>query len=252
MKFAFGVCAGPSDRLEKICLPALQRFCPDVDVLVRRGESSIASAYNSMIAESIEGGFDAVIFIHDDVELKEDPRPAIERCVVEHEDAAVIGVVGSTGAQFHWWPDGDPRGYAVDTRQEFDYGGGTHVVDVVDGLFLAMSRWALQNLRFDPSIGRWHGYDSDICWQARAAGQQVLVTDVALFHHARPLQGYDLRPFEQAKAAFLLKWHPEASRRRRLGWQILTTVLGQRTKTALGQTTRFLRAMHSRSKFASH
>ena len=107
-----------------------------------------------------------------------------------------------------------------------DFGGGTHDVDVVDGLFLALSRWALDNLRFDEAIGAWHGYDSDICRQAHADGKRVLVTDVALFHHARPLAGYDLTPFEQARARFLLKWRPTAPLWRRLIWRAQTSAVG--------------------------
>ena len=43
---------------------------------------------------------------------------------------------------------------------------------------MAMSPWAVQNLRFDETLGQaLHGYDFDICMQARAAGKKVVTAD---------------------------------------------------------------------------
>ena len=46
-----------------------------------------------------------------------------------------------------------------------------------------MSPWAIENLRFDESLGKLHGYDFDICMQARAAGKKVVTTDFRAIHH---------------------------------------------------------------------
>ena len=39
----------------------------------------------------------------------------------------------------------------------------TGEVDTVDGFVLALSPWAVRNVRFDESLGQLHGYDFDFC-----------------------------------------------------------------------------------------
>jgi GT2 family glycosyltransferase len=243
--WVLGVCVGPSDRFERHCLPSLEAHCADAPLLVKREQVSIAHAYNQLMAEALALAADGLILLHDDVELRSDPRPQLQQCMSE-PSVAIVGAVGSRGAAFHWWPDGQAFGYAEDTRQTFDYGGGTHEVDVVDGLIMALSPWAMRNLRFDASIGAWHGYDSDICTMARLQGKRVLVTDLKLFHHARPLAGYDTRPFGQARANYLLKWRPDAPRRQRLRWGIERTRVGQYLATSASGWRRTIRASAKR------
>ena len=45
-------------------------------------------------------------------------------------------------------------------------------VDSIDGFVMALSPWAMRNLRFDESLGQIHGYDFDICMQVRTRGQE--------------------------------------------------------------------------------
>jgi GT2 family glycosyltransferase len=59
----------------------------------------------------------------------------------------------------------------------------TGEVDSVDGVVIVMSPWAVRELRFDESLGNLHGYDLDICLQARAAGRKVVTTDIRVIHH---------------------------------------------------------------------
>jgi hypothetical protein len=61
--------------------------------------------------------------------------------------------------------------------------GNTGEVDTIDGLVIAMSPWAVRELRFDESLGQFHGYDLDICLQARAAGKRVVTQDFKVVHH---------------------------------------------------------------------
>ena len=55
----------------------------------------------------------------------------------------------------------------------------TGEVDAIDGFVMAVSPWAVRNLRFDESLGKIHGYDFDFCAQARAAGHKVVTADLA-------------------------------------------------------------------------
>jgi hypothetical protein len=56
-------------------------------------------------------------------------------------------------------------------------------VETLYGVLLAFSPWAVHNLRCDESIGPLHGYDYDLCRQARAAGRKVVTADLNVAHH---------------------------------------------------------------------
>ena len=81
-------------------------------------------------------------------------------------------------------------------------------VDSIDGFVMAFSPWAIENLRFDESFGgKLHGYDFDICMQARAAGKKVLVTDLKVVHHHSLQTIHDDSGWTAAHAALAEKWH---------------------------------------------
>ena len=48
---------------------------------------------------------------------------------------------------------------------------------------MGLSPWAMENLRFDESLGKIHGYDFDFCMQARTAGKKVVTADFQVVHH---------------------------------------------------------------------
>jgi hypothetical protein len=56
-------------------------------------------------------------------------------------------------------------------------------VDTLDGFCLALSPWAVKNLRWDESLGQIHGYDFDFCLQVREAGKKVVTADLKVIHH---------------------------------------------------------------------
>ena len=59
----------------------------------------------------------------------------------------------------------------------------TGEVDNLDGFLIGLTPWAIQNLRFDESLGKSHGYDADLCLQAREAGRKVVTADLKVVHH---------------------------------------------------------------------
>ena len=60
----------------------------------------------------------------------------------------------------------------------------TGEVETVDGFVMALSPWAVRELRFDESLGQaLHGYDFDYCLQAREAGRKVVTADFRVIHH---------------------------------------------------------------------
>src|SRR6476620_10727204 len=70
--FAFGVCAGPSDKFERISQPGiLASQEPDSLVMVLRGQQSIFAGYNQMIEQAVAADVEGLVLIHDDARLRD-------------------------------------------------------------------------------------------------------------------------------------------------------------------------------------
>jgi hypothetical protein len=92
----------------------------------------------------------------------------------------------------------------------------TGEVDSVDGFVMAVSPWAVENLRFDESLGKLHGYDFDFCMQARAAGKKVVTADFRVVHHHSLELISDAETWIEAHIRVAEKWDgrlPSAERR---------------------------------------
>ncbi|MFN8201198.1 MAG: hypothetical protein U0S48_01445, partial [Solirubrobacteraceae bacterium] len=73
-------------------------------------------------------------------------------------------------------------------------------------LLMALSPWAVRNLRFDQgTYSGFHAYDVDFCFAARAVGRKVVVADLPLMHHTKGGYG-DKAVWDAADAAFRAKW----------------------------------------------
>lgn len=205
-KCVVGICAGPSNNLEEIALPPLEKL--GATTIVRRGYSSIFRAYNSIIEEALRiDDFAGLILMHDDVEIRD--AKMIEKVRQGLAGADVLGVIGGTGLQasMDWASATAKYGWAIDDRQSYDYGPPPpDGVDAVDGIFLALSRRACTRLRFDETrFSGFHGYDADICAQAKASGMRIDIVDVLLHHH-KDAQFTDMSAWNLANAVWMLKW----------------------------------------------
>ena len=102
---------------------------------------------------------------------------------------------GGSLPSFSWrWADAPP--YAR-----------TGEVETLDGFLLVLSPWAVRNLRFDESLGQLHGYDFDLCLQARAAGRKVVTFDVRAIHHRSLELIADPEQWIEAHIAIANKWN---------------------------------------------
>jgi GT2 family glycosyltransferase len=144
-------------------------------------QASIAEAYNTVLDAHSSYLPDALVLLHDDLEVI-DPR-AEEKLLaaLRQPDVALVGVVGGGASQgLAWWND-SPVGHQRINSGLIDFGQRTGYVDLLEGSLLAFSPWAIDNLRFDEVPG-FHGYD-EIALQVRAAGMKSYVADVDTFHH---------------------------------------------------------------------
>ena len=137
-------------------------------------------------------------------------------------DVGVIGCVGAIGVRSIAWWEGSVT-LASFVQRFHDHGGGDlpafswvwdeappyariGEVDTVDGFVLVLPRWTVENLRFDESLGQFHGYDFDFCLQVRAAGYKVVTADFKAVHSHSLIPFVDPESWVQAHIAVADKW----------------------------------------------
>lgn len=209
MRLAFGICVGPTDKFARLAAPGIASLNSGGIVFTRKNQRSIFEAYNSMIDEATAYDVDGLILLHDDVVLRE--HHLMEKLMPFLEDPSV-GIVGVIGARsplsLEWWWY-ETRGQVQENGRFVDFGRGTFDVDVVDGLFMVLTRAALETVRFDTdSFEGFHGYDVDIAMQCRANGLRVIVTDIDLYHDATAGRISNRPAYWNADHQWRAKWYP--------------------------------------------
>jgi SAM-dependent methyltransferase len=210
---AYAACVGSPEKFQKICLPGLQRVVQADDLVIEaEHDRSIFAAYNEVLdAVRDRDDLEALVLLHEDTEVTDPAFPSLVRRHVEGNDVAVVGTVGARSISGLSWWEGDCFGRVLETRGVIDFGGGTHDVETVDGLVMALSPWAVRNLRFDEdAYDGFDAYDADLCAQARAAGKRVVVTELPVIHrHTRvgsARASSDGGSFERNEKVFREKW----------------------------------------------
>lgn len=223
---AFGVSITDREVYERCALPGIQRAAEkDSVVLARPSAGTIFESYNALLDEAAAlEGLEALVLLHQDTEIVDADFCQRLRRVLEADPA--VGVVGCVGAldvrTIAWW-EGSVR-LAAFLHQYPEYGGGTVAgfswergdespyscdgeVESVDGFLLCLSPWVVRNIRFDPSLGSFHGYDFDFCLQVRASGKKVLAVGFrAIHHHSLDLVS-DLEGWIEANVKVVRKWY---------------------------------------------
>jgi GT2 family glycosyltransferase len=184
-RIVFGVCVGDHNRLAANVLPRLG----GAELVATYNQAGIASAYNKII-RAVSASFlpyDALVLLHDDLEITDpDAAEKIGQAAREHHVTGVIGRDGAFDGILWWEGDGHMVGRQVtDTRPvqgPFRWGRA----DGLDGSCLILSYAAVRALRFDEGFDGFHGYDVDLCRQARKmwpVDESVWVTDLETHHH---------------------------------------------------------------------
>jgi Glycosyltransferase like family len=169
----------------------------DSTILAHAAAGSVARSYNLLLDKAAAlDELEALVLLHQDVEIVDPGFCAKLRRSFDDPEVAVVGCVGATGVKDLAWWDGAVTWNSAPYHYG-ELGGGRLVwnpdgsgtakapgeVDTLYGVVLALSPWVVQNLRFDESIGTLHGYDFDICRQARSAGRKVMAADLQVAHH---------------------------------------------------------------------
>ena len=193
--FAFGCSIIMPDVYERCARPGIQRARePDSQVLAHAASGSVARSFNLLLDRAAAlDGLEALVLLHEDAEILDADFCSRIRETLADPDVAVVGCVGSRGADGIAWWEGEVtwnsapyhHGEAGGGELTWHKGGAQTPgeVDTIYGVLMVLTPWAVRTLRFDESIGLLHGYDADLCRQARAAGKKVMTANLGLAHH---------------------------------------------------------------------
>lgn len=198
---AFGAAVTEPELYDRFAGPGIRRAAePDSMVFADQATGSLFRNYNRILEQArVQDDLEALVLVHQDVEIVESDFAARVRAALSDSDVGIVGCVGAVDVRQPAWWKGTVSWAAFSHHYE-EFGGGefdslswrpdagtSHLapgeVDAIDGLVIVLSPWAVRELRFDESLGQFHGYDFDICMQARAAGKKVVTADFRVIHH---------------------------------------------------------------------
>ncbi|MEK6250802.1 MAG: glycosyltransferase [Actinomycetota bacterium] len=197
----FGTAVTDPELYDRCAAEGIRRTAgPDSVVLAHQSAGSLFRNYNLLLDMAAEHeDLEALVLVHQDAEIDDLDFAAKVRDVLRDPDVAIIGCVGAVGVRSIAWWQGAVTWASVTHRYEEFGGGDTDAagwdpeklpsyahpgeVDSIDGVVMVLSPWAVRELRFDESLGNLHGYDFDICMQARTAGKKVVTADFRVIHY---------------------------------------------------------------------
>lgn len=180
-RVAYGVCVGSWDKASRFVLPWLEGAPRSLYTL--DNQTSITEAYNEILAAYRHSKLDALILLHDDLEILDPFAEQKFLKVLDEPDVALAGVAGGSGRNGLAWWNQNPIGHQRTNIMNIDFGTRTGDVDLLEGSLLVLSSWAIRNLRFDARFTGFHGYD-EIGMQARHQQKRCVVVDVDTHHHS--------------------------------------------------------------------
>lgn len=202
---AYGLCVASWERFAKY-VDHNGVIATDSPVLALDGAKSIASGYNQILDAYKGRGYDAVVLMHDDLEITD---PLFEHKVIAAlmgQDVALVGVAGG-GPFLKWW-DHNPIGHQMTDSGLIDFGRRSGDVDMLEGSVMVFSPWAVENLRCDERYTDFRSGWDDVCLTARAAGKRVVVVDADTHHHSTVgwKSSAVQAAFEESERIFREKW----------------------------------------------
>jgi hypothetical protein len=194
---AFGASIGEPEPYRRYAEPGIRRTAEaDSKLLAFAAVGPPARTYNLLLdAAAALPGLEALVLVHPHTEIADPDFCRKLRRAFADPDVAVVGCAGASGVDSIAWWEGEVSCGPVVHRYE-EQGGGElaafawanprpapREVDAVDGLLLALSPWAVRNVRFDESLRLEFGHDVDYCRSVRLAGRKVVTADLRVVQH---------------------------------------------------------------------
>ena len=221
---AFGCSITKPDQFRRSAEPGIRRAEEADSVRYELpAAGSISRSYNALLDRAAEHDeLEALILLHQDAEIVDADVCAKVRAALADPDVGIVGCVGALDVRSIAWWEGSVTLASFINRYE-EHGGGdllsfswswedappwaqTGEVETLDGFVLALSPWAVRHIRFDESLGRFHGYDLDYCLQVREAGRKVVTADFRAIHHRKIEMLPDPEEWIEAHISVAEKW----------------------------------------------
>lgn len=217
---AFGCSVAEPEPYSRYCGPGIRLAAePDSVVFTFASVGTICRTYNLLLeAAAARADLEALVLVHPFSEIADPQLCEKIRSALADPQVAIVGCAGATGVGSIAWWEGSVRSGQV-THSYIEHGGGelpgfawTTVapppaeVDSVDGFLLVLSPWAVRELRFDEGLISGHGFDLDLCLQARSAQRKVVVADLRVAQHRSLDIVSDLELWVQAHIQVARKW----------------------------------------------
>jgi hypothetical protein len=216
----FGVSVTDGEAYRRYAEPGIERAKEaDSEVYVFAAVDQVSRAYNLLLDTAAKhDDLEALVLVHPHTEIRDPGFCGRVREALADPTVAVVGAIGATGVRtIAWWEGAISAGPVIQAHH--DFGGGELVpyswkehaptgaeVDVVAGMLVTLSPWAVRNVRFDEALTLGEGYDVDYCWQVRAAARKVTTADLAITHHQSLELIEDLVCWIEAHRAVAEKW----------------------------------------------
>jgi hypothetical protein len=218
---AFGCSISEPEPYVRYAQPGIRVAAePDSAIFQFAAVGTVGRSYNLFLdSAGAHDDLEALVLVHPHAEIADPELPGKLRQAFADPDVAVVGCMGARGVRtIAWWEGQISCGEHVVQRYLEHHGGELPAfswgprdpapaeVDAVDGFFLALSPWAVRNLRFDEGLMFGHGFDVDFCLQARVAGRTVMTADIGVIQHRALELVSDLELWEEAHVQFARKW----------------------------------------------
>ncbi len=211
MVVVFGSAVSNRSTYERIALPSIRRVAEtDSAILVREGYDSIQQPYNELMDEAAaQPGLEALILIHQDLELTDDSLLIRARALLKDPRTGLIGALGGREGKPHRWLEpGRLYGSSMAPGIAVAHSTGSHQVEGVDGQLLVVAPWVVRSVRFSERLAEsFHGYDADFSVRVRARGGRVICDDIPYFHHMSREWG-DPGPILRSARLLSEMWEP--------------------------------------------
>lgn len=179
MNIVHGVCVGSWDKFQANVIPRLAG-----PVIALGGQTSIARAYNMILDASKHLRPDILVLQHDDLEITDPDWVAKLEAVFAEDNVGIVGVAGARNVTgLAWWFYETVGHQMTDGIGALDFGERSGDVEALEGSFLALGSWFIQNMDFDERYPGFHGYDSIATDVLRVGKKRVIVADIDTHHH---------------------------------------------------------------------
>jgi hypothetical protein len=217
---AFGVSVSDGEAYRRYAEPGIERAREaDSEVYVFAAVGQALRTFNLLLDTAAKhNDLEALALVHPHTEIRDSGFCGKVRAALADPAVAVVGAIGAAGVRtIAWWEGPISAGPVVQAYH--DFGGGELIpyswkehapagaeVDVVGGMLMVLSPWAVRNVRFDEAFALGHGYEFDYCMQVRAATRKVMTADLAVTHHQSVELVEDLPCWTEAHRAVAEKW----------------------------------------------